>query len=162
VAWDQTFFDPIMLPNGKKLITLRDAAECVTELPKAEHDIPEWQAAMKALLLVVENSGPPIFARIGVMRALNRHVEPAFRVFELGFRTWVPAAWPKRYRGRNVRVRAVWTALKWNFIVHIVPNADSEPVVGKDSVIAAGWRWLKDFTKCRRNGARTNFESMAL
>jgi len=44
VAWDQTFFDPIVLPSGKKLITLSDAAEYITELPKAEHDIPEWQA----------------------------------------------------------------------------------------------------------------------
>jgi hypothetical protein len=33
------------------------------------------QAAMEALLLVVENGGPPMFARIGVMRALNRNVE---------------------------------------------------------------------------------------
>ena len=74
MAWDQTFFDPIVLPSGKKLITLRDAAEYITELPKAEHDTPEWQAAMEALLLVAENSGPPMFARIGVMRALNRNV----------------------------------------------------------------------------------------
>ena len=78
MAWDQAFFDPIVLPNGKKLITLRDAAEYITELPKAEHDASEWQAAMEALLLVAENSGPPMFARIGVMRALNRHVERVF------------------------------------------------------------------------------------
>jgi hypothetical protein len=78
VAWDQAFFDPIVLPNGKKLITLRDAAEYITELPKAEHDTPEWQAAMEALLLVAENSGPPMFARIGFMRASNRHVERVF------------------------------------------------------------------------------------
>jgi hypothetical protein len=78
VAWDQTFFDPIVLPNGKKLITLRDAAEYITELPKAEHDTPEWQAAMEALLLVAEHDGPPMFARIGVMKALNRHVERVF------------------------------------------------------------------------------------
>ena len=29
----------------------------ITELPKAEHDTPEWQATMEALLLVAENSG---------------------------------------------------------------------------------------------------------
>jgi hypothetical protein len=33
---------------------------------------------MEALLLVAENSGPPTFARIGVMKALNRHVVQAF------------------------------------------------------------------------------------
>jgi hypothetical protein len=39
---------------------------------------PEWQAAMHALLLVAEHDGPTMFARIGVMRALNRHVERVF------------------------------------------------------------------------------------
>jgi len=34
------------------LVTLRDAAEYITQLPKAEHDADEWQAAMEALLLV--------------------------------------------------------------------------------------------------------------
>jgi hypothetical protein len=32
---------------------------------------PEWQAAMQALLLVAEQDGPTMFARIGVMRALR-------------------------------------------------------------------------------------------
>jgi hypothetical protein len=33
---------------------------------------------MEALLLVTERDGPPMFARIGIMRALNRHVERVF------------------------------------------------------------------------------------
>jgi hypothetical protein len=33
---------------------------------------------VKALLLVAELGGPTMFARIGVMRALNRHVERVF------------------------------------------------------------------------------------
>jgi hypothetical protein len=33
---------------------------------------------MQALLLVAEQDGPPLFARIGVMRAINRRVEPVF------------------------------------------------------------------------------------
>ena len=78
MSWDQRFFDPIILPNGRKLVTLRDAAQYITKLPKAEHDADEWQAAMQALLLVAEHDGPPMFARIGVMRALNRHVERVF------------------------------------------------------------------------------------
>jgi hypothetical protein len=60
------------LPGGKKLIVLRDAASYITALPKKEADAPEWQAAIEALMLVVELDGPPMFARIGVMRALNR------------------------------------------------------------------------------------------
>jgi hypothetical protein len=73
VAWDQKFFDPIVLPDGRELRTLRDAAVYITELPKAEHDADEWQVAMRALLLVAEHDGPPMFARIGMMKALRRH-----------------------------------------------------------------------------------------
>ncbi len=57
---------------------MRDAANHITELPKAEHSAPEWQAAMEALILVAENGGPTMLARIGVIRALNRHVERVF------------------------------------------------------------------------------------
>ncbi len=77
MSWDQRFFDPIMVPGRKPLVTLRDAAEYITELPKAEHDADEWQAAMEALLLVTEHDGPPMFARVGVMRAISRHVARA-------------------------------------------------------------------------------------
>jgi hypothetical protein len=48
------------------------------KLPKAEHDAPEWQAAMETLMQVAEHDGPTMFARIGGMRALNRHVERVF------------------------------------------------------------------------------------
>jgi hypothetical protein len=48
------------------------------KLPKAEHSAPEWQAAMEALILVAETDGPTMLARIGIMRALNRHVERIF------------------------------------------------------------------------------------
>ena len=54
------------------------AALYITNLPKAEHDAEEWQAAMEALMLVAEHDGPTMFARIAVMRALNRHVERVF------------------------------------------------------------------------------------
>jgi hypothetical protein len=60
------------------LVTLRDAAQYITKLPKAEHNAEEWQAAMQALLLIAEYDGPPMFARIGIMRALTRHIERMF------------------------------------------------------------------------------------
>jgi len=41
-------------------------------------DQPKWQTAMQALLLVVEQNGPTMFARIGVMQALNRNVKRVF------------------------------------------------------------------------------------
>jgi hypothetical protein len=93
VSWDQRFDEPIPLPKGKKPVTLRDAALYITKLPKAEHDAEAWLAAMEALLLVAEHGGPTMFARIGVMRALNRyHV----REFDPKRKspTGVGASWP--------------------------------------------------------------------
>jgi hypothetical protein len=65
-------------PAARQLITLKDAANYIQKLPKAEQDLEEWQAAVEALLLVVELNGPTLMARIGMLRALNRHVERVF------------------------------------------------------------------------------------
>jgi hypothetical protein len=43
-----------------------------------KRDTPEWQAAIEGLMLVAELEGPTMFARIGIMRALNRNVERTF------------------------------------------------------------------------------------
>jgi hypothetical protein len=48
------------------------------KLPKSKQQRPEWQAAVEAMLLVVDHNGPTMMARIGVMRALNRHVVREF------------------------------------------------------------------------------------
>jgi hypothetical protein len=72
-GWGRQFDEPITLPDGQKLIVLRDAASYITALPANEAAAAEWQAAIEALMLVVELGGPTMFARIGVMRALNRH-----------------------------------------------------------------------------------------
>jgi hypothetical protein len=50
----------------------------ITKLPKSEHAAAEWQAAMEALILVATSGGPTMFARIGVLRALNRKAERVF------------------------------------------------------------------------------------
>jgi hypothetical protein len=91
LSWGNSFFDPIMLPDGRKLVTLRDAARYITALPKAEHDADEWQAATEVLLLVAEHDGPTMFARIGVMRALRRHEPKA-------------AAAPRRKRAKVFKI----------------------------------------------------------
>jgi len=78
LSWKRRFDDPIVLPDGRKLVTLLDAATYATKLPKKEANTAEWQAAMEALILVAELGGPTMFARIGLMRALNRHVERVF------------------------------------------------------------------------------------
>jgi hypothetical protein len=75
VSWDQRFFDPIPLPRGRQLVTLKDAAAYIMKLPKDEQHLEEWQAATEALLMAVEDRGPLMHARIGVLRALNRNIE---------------------------------------------------------------------------------------
>lgn len=78
MAWSREFDEPIPLPDRKLLRTLREAGEHIAALPKKEHATPEWQAAMQALILVAEGGGPTVFARIGILRALNRHYVPEF------------------------------------------------------------------------------------
>jgi hypothetical protein len=72
------FCAPLLLaprPSDRK--EQRNEQEIATEgIPKKEHAAPEWQAAMEARILVAEGGGPTMFARIGVMRALNRHYVP--------------------------------------------------------------------------------------
>jgi hypothetical protein len=78
MSWSRPFDDPIPLPRGRQLVTLQDAGTYITKLPKAEHEAAEWLAAMEALILVATSGGPTMFARIGIMRALNRRVERVF------------------------------------------------------------------------------------
>jgi hypothetical protein len=78
LGWKREFEYPIPLPRGRQLVTLQDATDYILKLPKAEHAAAEWRAAMQALILVAESGGPTMLARIGVMTALNRHVERVF------------------------------------------------------------------------------------
>ena len=77
VPWSTPFEDPIPLPDGRKLLTLKDAADYITKLPKKESALPEWQTAIEVLLLC-SRGGPTMMARIGVMKALNRDVPRVF------------------------------------------------------------------------------------
>jgi hypothetical protein len=78
MSWSRPFDEPIHPPKGKKLVTLKDAAAYILALPKSKQQSPEWQAALEALMLVVDHGGPTMIARIGVMRALNRKVGSVF------------------------------------------------------------------------------------
>jgi hypothetical protein len=65
-------------PTVARLSPYGMAGNYIAKLPKAEHVTAEWQAAMEALILVATLGGPTMFTRIGIMRALNRHVERVF------------------------------------------------------------------------------------
>ncbi|SHH20014.1 hypothetical protein [Bradyrhizobium erythrophlei] len=78
MPWSRAFEDPIALPKGRQLLTLDEAAAYIMKLPKAEQNLPEWQAATEALIMAAEDRGPLLHARVGMLRALNRHVEREF------------------------------------------------------------------------------------
>ena len=78
LGWKRAFDDPIVLSRGRQLITLEDAGNYITKLPKAEHLTPEWQDAMQILMLVAARGWPTMLARIGVLRALHRNEERVF------------------------------------------------------------------------------------
>ena len=77
-GWKRPFDDPIPLPRGGKLVTLQDAASYIMKLPKAEQNHEVWQTAIACLIGAAEGTDFVMHARIGVMRALNRHVERVF------------------------------------------------------------------------------------
>ena len=85
--WSREFEEPIIVPprgpRGKprELVTLKDAGEFIAKLPKAEHTATEWQTAIEALLLAVRGA-PMMLARIGIMKALHRHVVREFKTSE--------------------------------------------------------------------------------
>jgi hypothetical protein len=78
MSWSRRFEDPILLPDGGTLLTLREAADYITHLPKVEQKLDEWQATIEALMMAAEGRGPLMHARIGILRTLNRNVEQTF------------------------------------------------------------------------------------
>jgi hypothetical protein len=77
-GWQRQFDDPIPLPRGRQLVTLKDVADYITKLPKVEQNLPEWQTAISCLIGAAEGRDFLMHARIRMLRALNRHVEQGF------------------------------------------------------------------------------------
>ena len=74
VSWLRKFSEPIELPNGERLVTLQDAiAWLAKSVPASEHNNHEVQIAAYYLTEAAENNGPMAFARIGMLKAINRH-----------------------------------------------------------------------------------------
>jgi hypothetical protein len=72
-GWSTPFEDPV--PG---LATLRDAADYIQKLSKAEQQLAHWQAAVEALIMAAEGRGPLLHARVGMLRAMNHGVERVF------------------------------------------------------------------------------------
>jgi hypothetical protein len=79
VSWSLRFAEPIVLADGAKLATLRQAmAHLVKTVPSAERGSPAVLTVAELLTNAAEHRGPVEFARIATLQALNRH---AVRVF---------------------------------------------------------------------------------
>jgi hypothetical protein len=70
-GWKRAFDDPIPLPRGRQIVTLKDAAAYIMKLPKAQQQSPEWQAATEAVIMAAEDRGPLMHAHVGMMLALH-------------------------------------------------------------------------------------------
>jgi hypothetical protein len=72
MPWSTPFDEPIRVPGGASLVTLQQAADHVMALPEAVQHEPRWQIAVENLINAAEiGGGWLMFARIGMMRALN-------------------------------------------------------------------------------------------
>ena len=75
MSWDRPFAQPVPLPAGAPARTLRDAADYIRNLPQSERDRQEWRLAVQMLIDAAEDRGPMLFARMGIVRALEASVE---------------------------------------------------------------------------------------
>jgi len=75
MSWDRPFDQPVPLPEGPPAQTLRDAADYIRKLPLLERDGQEWRLAVQMLIDAAEDRGPMLFARMGMVRALEAYVE---------------------------------------------------------------------------------------
>ena len=78
MSWDRPFDQPVPLPGERPARTLRDAGNYIRELPQSERDTPEWRLAVQMLIDAAEDRGPLLFAKMGMVRAINRMAERAF------------------------------------------------------------------------------------
>ena len=72
MPWSAPFDEPIRLRGGRSLVTLQQAADYIMKMPEDVQRQERWQIAVENLINAAETGGGWLmFARIGVMRALN-------------------------------------------------------------------------------------------
>jgi hypothetical protein len=72
MSWDSYFPEPIELPDGVKLASLREAiVHLVNTVPSSERGIPVILTAAELITSAAEHGGPIEFARIATLRAFK-------------------------------------------------------------------------------------------
>jgi hypothetical protein len=75
VSWDSRFPEPIELPCGVRLASLREAIVHLVNTVPSERRMPVMLTAAEMITSAAERGGPIEYARIATLRAFNRHVE---------------------------------------------------------------------------------------
>lgn len=75
-GWARRFFEPIDVPGGRPLATLRDAGEYIASLPAKTAKLDHWQTATAEMLTSAEQGGIIMLAEIAMRRAINHGREP--------------------------------------------------------------------------------------
>lgn len=75
-GWDRRFAEPIALPDGRLLATLREAGGYIAGLPSAKSSLPHWQTAARELLISAERGGILLLAEWAMRQAIH-HGRPA-------------------------------------------------------------------------------------
>jgi hypothetical protein len=79
VSWSLRFAEPIVLADGIKLATLRQAvSHLVKTAPPAERGSPAVLTAAELLTNAAEHGEPIEFAGIATLKAINRHAQRVF------------------------------------------------------------------------------------
>lgn len=69
--WSRRFDDPVTLPDGRTISTMREAGQFITGLSDRVQRQDEWQLAIEMLMKVTEKGWPVMFAEIAFRRALD-------------------------------------------------------------------------------------------
>ena len=78
MSWDSRCEEPIVLPYGIRLASLRAAIiHLVVTVPSAERSMPAVLTAAEMLTNAAEHGGSIELARIATLQAINRHAERA-------------------------------------------------------------------------------------
>ena len=81
MSWSLPFDEPIVLPEGGRLTTLRDAISHLGKtIPESDHEMPAVLTAAEILTHAAEQGGPVELARIATLQAINRHVGRTFNL----------------------------------------------------------------------------------
>jgi hypothetical protein len=65
-GWRRSFEDPIALPDGHELVTLRDAARYIKPLPPKVCAQEHWQTTIEMLIWCADKGGIRMMAQIAI------------------------------------------------------------------------------------------------